>query len=71
MMVIFRERPFPTITKGRNSAWFDLPMWAVSRQDVVGYNVGRSGDERYNAYFVAPQLVQEVLGQHGPDLSQP
>jgi hypothetical protein len=71
MFVIFRERPFPTMAQRNFSPWFKLPMWVVPEQMVVSDNVGRSGMERYNAFFVAPQLVQEVLPEAGVDIAQP
>lgn len=71
MYAIFRERPFPTLTQGRASPWFDLPMWVIPRQMVVSDNVGKSGMERYNAYFVSPQLVQEVMAEAGVEMAQP
>lgn len=71
MYVIFRERPFPTLTQGRSSPYFKLPMWVVPRQMIVSNNVGKSGMERYNAFFVAPQLVQEVIAEAGVDIAQP
>jgi hypothetical protein len=71
MYVILRERPFPTLTAGRGSPWFSLPTWVIPRQMVVTDSLGKSGMERYNAYFVAPQLVQEVLQEAGIEGSQP
>lgn len=71
MFVILRERPFPTITKGMQSPWFALPTWVIPRQMIAADSVGKSGMERYNAFFVAPQLIQEVLPEAGIDLVAP
>ena len=71
MFVILRERMFPTLTAGRNGPWSKLPMWVIPRQMVVSLNVGKSGMERYNAFFVAPQVVQEAIPEAGIDFAQP
>lgn len=71
LTLIFREKPFPTLEKGRNSAWFDLPLSIVPREQILNADVGRSGDERYNAFFVAPQIVQEAMKQSAIDIHRP
>ena len=71
MTLIFREKPFPTLTAGRSSAWFSLPLNIVPVESIHTRDVGKSGDERYNAFFVAPQLAQEALKQNAIDLFAP
>lgn len=71
MTVVFRERPFPNLDEGRNSPWFKLPTFEIARQDIVSDTIGRGGAERYNAFFVAPQLTQELLDSGGIDLAEP
>lgn len=71
MTVVLRDRPFPTTALRENSPWFRLPMYVVPRQSITVSNVGRSGLERYNAYFVAPQLTQETVRAGALDLLQP
>ena len=71
MYVILRDRPFPTIEKGKESPWFSLPLFEISRQMVTTHEVGRGGQERYNAFFVSPQLTQTLLGMGSVDLVKP
>jgi hypothetical protein len=75
--VVFRDRPFPSIEDGPNdetgqdSAWFSLPMHIIPRQAVANAEVGRAGMERFNAFFVAPQIAQEAVGAGAIDLYAP
>jgi hypothetical protein len=68
MYAIFREKPFPTLALGRESPWFSLPIWVLPHQAVVNSTVSRNNSEHYNAFFVSPQLVQELLGSAGNDI---
>lgn len=71
MAVMLRDRPFPTLAKGLNSPWFKLPTFIVPRFSLVNDEAGMSGLERYNAYFVGPQMVQEMIGTDALDLVRP
>lgn len=59
MMVFFRDRPFPRNDLGKDSPWFNLPLLEVPRSHMSRKSVTRSTKDRYNAYFVAPQVYQE------------
>ena len=71
MVVMFRDRPFPTTELGDGSPYFDLPVYTIPRQALVSHDVGRAGMERFNAFFVAPQIAQEVMQAGGIDLFLP
>lgn len=85
LSVFFRDRPFPLsravvdeqgnnpsgLALGRSSAWFDLPLHIVNRQQIITDTVQRSGLERLNAFFVSPQLTQEFARLGRNDLLQP
>lgn len=76
MVVTFRDKPFPLLATayvpdGLHSPWFTLPLFTIPRQMVTNDNIGRSGHERYNAFFVAPQLTQELLESNAIDVVQP
>lgn len=85
MSVFFRDRPFPITSTVKddtgalpaglqvdlNSAWFQLPLHVVNRQEIQSDDVSRDGSERMNAFFVGPQLVQDLLGAGGMDMTQP
>lgn len=68
MVVVFRDKPFPIVDStwdgltGKDSIWFDLPLFVIPRQAVDKWNVGRGGMERYNAFFVTNPLYQETQG---------
>lgn len=61
MALILRDRPFPTFREGSESPWFSLPTIEIEREDIVSDDVGRGGLERFNAFFLSPQIVQEYL----------
>jgi hypothetical protein len=77
MTVVYRDRPFPVVAeewegdKGEGSAWFSLPLFIIPREAIVTDDVGRSGLERYNAFFVASVLHQEDIGQAALELIPP
>ena len=75
--VFFRDRPFPLSSSlvdgtgakppsdlgiGLESAWFKLPTHIVPRQQIQMDDIGRAGDERLNAFYVSPQMLQEYYG---------
>lgn len=60
MVVVFRDRPFPTIEEGTDSPYFSLPLFDIPPQQLVESDVGRGGLERYNAFVISPQLTQEL-----------
>ena len=52
MALIFRDRPFPYGDGGTEGAWWNLPTFNLTRQDLGnGTNVGRGGEERINAFM--------------------
>jgi len=83
--VFFRDRPFPlsgyvlddtgtpanALGLEKESAWFTLPLHIINRQEIQQEDVGREGIERMNAFFVSPQLQQEMLQAGGLDMMQP
>jgi len=77
MVVHFRDKPFVIVDplwpgpKGLSSPWFSLPMFEVAPQLVTKSTVGRSGYERFNAFFATSPLHQESLGAAVIDLLQP
>jgi hypothetical protein len=84
--VFFRDRPFvlspglvddrgapppASLGLGQQSAWFRLPLHVIPRQQIVQDDIGRSGDERLNAFFLSPQVGQELVKQGPPDMLPP
>jgi len=75
--VVFRDRPLPSIEdgpknkKGKDGPWYSLPMHLIPSQAVVNMDVGRSGLDRFNAFFVAPQIAQEAVKAGAIDLYAP
>jgi hypothetical protein len=64
-------RPAASLGLGDKSAWFSLPLHIVPRQQIVQDDTGRSGAERINAFFVSPQVTQELIGAGSLDLTAP
>lgn len=68
MAVIFRDKPFPTTTRQGETIsrgpWFDtgdhgrITTFDVSIHSIAGMRVGRNGQLRKNAFYVAPLLTQ-------------
>jgi len=60
MTVVIRDKPFPT-TPGTvlSSPWTILPMADVPRQQIISSDIGKSGMERFNAFFLSPLLTME------------
>jgi len=86
LSVFFRDRPFvlspglrgdrdavppPELGLGLDSAWFSLPLHVIPRQQIVNDDVGRSGEERLNAFFVSPQTTAELTRSQPPDMLAP
>lgn len=78
MTVIYRDKPFPLLTlsgvdlpNGKDSPWFKLPTYTVPLESIASRNIGKSGLERYNAYFISSPLHQETLGQAAIDIVAP
>lgn len=69
--VFFRGRPFPTLEEGKESPWFNLLTHVLPVEHITESDVGRSGAERYNAFFASPQVTQEATGDGGLDLIAP
>lgn len=70
MAVMFRDVPFPNTRDMEDSAYFKLPLAVLAPQDVVSRNLGRGGTERFNAFFVSPQALQQMSAQR-MDLAGP
>lgn len=59
MAVVFRDKPYvigphgaaPRSKRGLSSPFFQLPHVKVPRNHLVGTDLGKSGYERYNAFF--------------------
>ena len=47
-MVWVRERPFPNVLHGSNSAWFRLPTVKVRRTEITSEDLGSNDAERVN-----------------------
>lgn len=60
MGVIFRDRPFVRSDLGTQSAWYGLPTVEVIPEELSSRRLGRSGQERFNAYFVSPRALQSA-----------
>ncbi len=80
MTVVIRDKPFPVTidsedpasgADGFESWWTDLPVHVVPRQQIVPSDLGRSGLERFNAYFVASLLHTEAAGEHALSILAP
>lgn len=84
--VFFRDKPFvlsPNLVDdqgapppsalglGTSSAWFNLPLHLIPRQQIVQDDIGRSGMERLNSFFVSPQVTMELVRSGQLDLSSP
>lgn len=77
MTVVFRDKPFPIVSdlwtgpRGRDSYWFSLPEFIIPREAIVRRSIGKTGAERFNAFFVNSPLYQEVLGGNAIDIVAP
>jgi hypothetical protein len=71
MGVVLRDVPYPTLALGMESPWFRLPTFVIPRQAVIDQNIGKSGFERYNAFFVGPQVLQGFGIQQQLDITAP
>ena len=77
MVVYLRDKPFIMSSStsadntGRDSPWFQLPEFLIPAEWIAPQIAkSRNGYERYNAYFVSTQMVQEVL-KSSLDLTAP
>ena len=70
-VVFLRDRPFPTVELGLDSPWFTLPLVDLPREDVVEDELTRGGAERFNAFFVSPQVLQEYMGNSAIEVTAP
>lgn len=77
MIITFRDRPFPVLANtdypksGMDSAYFSLPLHKIPKQYIVATNIGKSGSDRFNAFFISPQMGQEVFNAGSIDLAKP
>lgn len=76
MVVVFRTKPFAVTVgafegvAGKESPWFALPQIVVPRQQIVSHDIGSSGAERFNAFFVGGQIQQQFVRMAG-DIARP
>jgi len=86
MSINFRDKPFvlgdlladssgkapdPALGVGLQSLWYKLPLHVIPRQQIVQDDVGRSGSERINAFFVSPQVTQQLIKAGPIDMAAP
>jgi hypothetical protein len=78
MTVVARDKPFLQVSDalgaaytGTNSPWLQLPLFRISRQQIVTEELGRSGMERYNSFHSIDSLGQVSLGQNAQYLFGP
>lgn len=63
MAVVLRDRPFPYSDAPLLSGWFKLPLFELAEQDVqTNAEIGRGGEERFNAFFVRGKAIAEFAG---------
>lgn len=73
--VIIRDKPFPTVVFPEainDGPWFtSIPVHTVQIQELdSGTDIGRGGDERFNAFFVRSSTTAEYSGQN-VDITKP
>jgi len=77
MTVVLRDKPFPVVDPevldglGYEPKWKDIPVLTIPRQQIVSSDLGRSGIERFNAFFVATVLHQELMGAEALNIIAP
>lgn len=71
MRVVFRNRPFPTLQGTADFHASSFPLHTVPQAQLIDNQTGKGGMERYNAFFAAPLLLQEVLKTSGIDIIKP
>lgn len=75
MTVVVRDRPFPVMTThdvgGFQDQWDDLPVFTIPRQLIASDDLGRTGTERFNAFFVGGLLHQEGMAAHAVNIMTP
>ena len=60
MQVFFRDRPFIESDLGVQSPWFRLPTVDLVPHEISPLRLSTSGNERYNAFFVSPRVLQNA-----------
>jgi hypothetical protein len=76
MAVVMRDKPFPFIVDAGHTlafkpTWDLLPKFVVNRQELTADNVGRSGLERFNAFYAANRMQQEDMAHSALTLTEP
>jgi len=75
MTVTVRDKPFPIsrTTQQMLPDYYEgiVPLIEIKRQDVLTADVGRSGIERFNAFYVASLILQEEMGSEALTLLSP
>jgi len=72
MTVVIRDKPFPNVAEsGKDDNWGGLPLAIVPRQQIKSADLGKSGLERFNAFFVASLLHQEQTGKDALSIIAP
>lgn len=75
MAVVMRDKPFPllnaSVPPGYMPTWGILPSFEVSQHELISEDVGRSGYERFNAYYVSTHAQQELLPEQAIHMMAP
>lgn len=74
MTVVLRDKPFPVLPGSAPAyfpLWSSLPVHLLARQEIISDDVGKSGYERYNSFYVTPRVHQEGLSKNGLQLIAP
>jgi len=77
MAVVLRDKPFPVVDAaltqrlGYTPQWDKVPVLNIPRQQIVTSDLGRGGLERFNAYFVAAVVHQELMNANALNLIAP
>lgn len=81
MTVVLRDRPFPVVDPEVTAFsfaagtyqdnWKNVPVLTIPRQQILTSDLGRSGLERFNAYFVAEVLLQDVAKEGAVNIIAP
>lgn len=76
MTVVLRDKPFP-IQEGVSAPpeyiplWNKLPIHTVNLQEISRDNVRKSGQDRYNSFYVTPRIIQEQVSSHATNMLAP
>ena len=74
MTVVFRDRPFPVASEDIQEYmddWIHIPTLELPYGQISSMDVGRSGLDRFNAYFCAPVMLQEASPAYAMNILPP